>query len=80
MKSFKDLKRVIKNEKVKNFYTVQGQTQFFARKGDKPEKGGVDVETEGLPLFFVTLQFNHIYSVCVGKVKFPLLLCFSSVF
>ena len=32
----------------------------------------------GVATFFITLQFNHIYSVCdyVGKVKFPLLLFF----
>ena len=66
MKSFKDLKRVIKNEKVKNFYTVQGQTQFFARKGDKPEKGGVDVETEGLPLFLL-LYSSITFILCVSE-------------
>ena len=66
MKSFKDLERVIKNEKVKNFYTVQGQTQFFARKGDKPEKGGVDVETEGLPLFLL-LYSSITFTLCVSE-------------
>ena len=41
--------------------------KLFARKGDKPEKGGeggVDVEIGGCS-FFITLQFNHIYSACV---------------
>ena len=30
--------------------------------------------------FFITLQFNRIYCVCVGKVKFPLLFFGSLVF
>ena len=43
-------------------------TKFFARKGDKPVKGGggVDVEIRGLPLFYhFTVQS---YLLCVrGK-------------
>ena len=30
--------------------------------------------------FFITLQFNYIYCMCVGKVKFPLERYGSSVF
>ena len=43
--------------------------------------GGIDVEMGGCH-FFITLQFNHIYSVCVcvwGGVRLPLLLFGSSV-
>ena len=48
---------------------------FLLERGDKSEtwKGGVDVEIGGWH-FFMTLQFNHIYSVCVwgwgSKVPF----------
>ena len=45
--------------------------KFLLEREDKPEKGegggGVDVEM-GSCHFFITLQFNHIYSVC-GKSK-----------
>ena len=41
---------------------------------DNPEKGGggVDVEMERSPFIysFITLQFNYIYCMCVGKVQF----------
>ena len=38
-------------------------------RGDKPEKGGVDVGMRGGGSchFFITLLFNHIYCVCGGK-------------
>ena len=39
----------------------------------------IDVEMGGCH-FFSTLQFNYIYCMCVGKVKFPLLRFNSSVF
>ena len=54
---------------------TSGGSKFFNRKG------GVGVEMGGLPLF-ITLQFNHIYSVCVKskEVKFPLLLFFIQSF
>ena len=51
-----------------------GGTKHFARKGDKPEKGG------GGCHFFITLQFNCIYCVWGEKVKFGLLHFDSSVF
>ena len=45
-------------------------TKFFARNGDKPEKGGgVDVAM-GNCHFFITFHFNHIYCVC-GESKVP---------
>ena len=66
-----------------------GGTKFFARKDDKPEKGwrdwgggGVgggggqcDVE-RGLPLFLLLLLLYSLisFTLCVGKVKSPLLL------
>ena len=37
----------------KNWVTWGGGTKFFARKGDKPEKGGVDVEIGGVQLFLL---------------------------
>ena len=41
-------------------WMIKGRvTKFFARKVDKPEKGSHH--------FFNTLQFNHIYSLHVGK-------------
>ena len=58
-------------------------TKFFARKGDKPEKGGggggVDVEIRGVATFLL-LYSSIIFNVCEGKVRFPLLLFDSLVF
>ena len=52
--------------------------------GDKPEKGGgggegLDVEMAELSLFLL-LYSSITFTVCVGKVRFPLLLLGSSVF
>ena len=46
-----------------------GGFQIFCKRetGDKPEKGGLIQKWKGCH-FFITLQFNHIYSVC-GKSK-----------
>ena len=53
--------------------SLMGGRTFLIERGDKPEKGGgVDVEMGGGATFFITLQFHHIYSVCVGKVRFLL--------
>ena len=52
-------------EPSKNWVTWWG-TKFLLERGDKPEKG-VDIEM-GRSDFFVTLLFNHNYSVC-GKSK-----------
>ena len=60
--------------------SLMGGRTFLIEMGDKPEKGGVDVEMGGGATFFITLQFNHIYFVCVGKVRFLLLLFKSLVF
>ena len=47
---------------------------MFARKWLK----GLDVEMQmGGATFFISLQFNYIDRICVGKVKLPLL-CFNS--
>ena len=46
--------------------------KFFPRKGDKHEKGG-DVKM-GFATFLITLHFNPIHGVCVGKVKLSLIL------
>ena len=55
-----------------------GSTRLFARKGDKSEKGGVDVEMEGLPLsYYFTVQ-SHLLCVCVeSKVPFIIFRIFS---
>ena len=46
---------------------------FFPRKGDKHEKGG-DVKM-GVCHFFDYFTFqSHLWCVCVGKVKFSLIL------
>ena len=52
--------------------------KFFAIKGDKSEKGGVDVEMEGLPLsYYFTVQ-SHLLCVCVeSKVPFIIFRIFS---
>ena len=53
----------------------QGGTKFFARKGNKPVKGGGGgVDT------FLLLYSSIIFTVCEGKVRFLLLLFGSSVF
>ena len=67
-----------------------GGSKIFGRRRDNPEKWcwcrNVKVVVGGwrgggwLPLFFVTLRFNYIYCMCVGRVKFPLLCSHSSVF
>ena len=51
-----------------------GVRKFLLEREDKPEKGGgVDVEIGGCH-FFTTLQFSSItFTVCLGKVRFPLL-------
>ena len=46
---------------------------------DTPEKGGLTLKWM-VATFFITLQFNCIYCVCRGKVKFALLHFDSSVF
>ena len=61
---------------------------FLLERGNKAEKvgrGGGRREERGGgggggSLFFITLQFNHIYCVCMGKARFSLLLFGSSVF
>ena len=41
-----------------------GVQNFLLERGDKPVKGGVNVEIGGGGgQFFITLQFNHIYCV-----------------
>ena len=65
------------------FSHLGGGTKFFLERGDKPVKGGggVDVKMEGVATFFITLQFSSItFTVCGGKVRFPLLLIEFSVF
>ena len=52
---------------------------FLLERGNKAEKGWGGGGGGG-SLFFITLQFNHIYCVCVGKARFLLLLFGSSVF
>ena len=45
-----------------------GVQNVLLERGDKPVKGegGVDVKIgEGVATVFITLQFNHIYSVCM---------------
>ena len=42
-----------------------GLPKILLERGDNPEKGGADIEMRGLPLFFITLQFNCI--LCVGE-------------
>ena len=57
-----------------------GVQNFLLERGHKPEKGAgvVDVEIRGVPIFYYfTVQS---YLLCVGKVRFPLLLFGSSVF
>ena len=43
--------------------------KFLLERVDNTEKRGDDI-------FFITLQMNYIYGMCVGKLNFPLL-CFS---
>ena len=63
----------------KNRVTL-GVIIFLLERGNKPVKGeGVDVEMGGLPLFLL-LYSLIIFTVCGGKVRFPLLLFRSSVF
>ena len=45
-----------------------GGYKILLERGDKPEKGGLDVEMgRGVVTFFITLQFKHIYCVCWGE-------------
>ena len=60
--------------------SLMGGRTFLIERGNKPEKGGVDVEMGGGATFFITLQFNDIYCVWGGKVRFLLLLFKSLVF
>ena len=65
-------------------YDWEWEPNFLLERGDKAEKEGeretgVQLKMGGC-YFFIALQFSHIYSVCVGKVKFPLLLFNSLVF
>ena len=57
---------------------AMGYPPFLLERGDNPEKTGWCING-GLP-FFIILQFNYIYCMCVGKVKFPLLRFHSSIF
>ena len=41
-------------------------------RGDKPEKGGVDVEMEGVATFFTTLQFSSIIFTFLDLQSFEL--------
>ena len=54
---------------------LEGVQNFLLEKGNKPEKG-VDVEMgTGGCHFLITLKFISItFTVCVVKVRFPLLL------
>ena len=56
---------------------MEGGSKNFARKGRINLKRAVDVEMGGS--HFITLQFNHIYSVC-GKSKASFITFFPSVF
>ena len=61
-----------------------GVRNFLLERGDKPEKGGggggrgVDVEMRGSPLFLL-LYSSITFTLCGGKVRFPLVLFGSSV-
>ena len=56
-----------------------GSTEFFARKGDKPEKG-VDVKMGRGVATFLSLYSSITFTVWEEKLSFPLLLFGSSVF
>ena len=51
---------------------AMGYPPFLLERGDNPENDRL--------MFFIILQFNYIYCMCVGKVKFPLLRFHSSIF
>ena len=53
--------------------------KFLLERRITQRRGGVNVEM-GVASCFITLQFNYIYCMCVGKVSFPLLRFDSSVF
>ena len=56
----------------------EGVPIFLLERGNKPEKMGI-LKKWRMCLFFITLDFNHIYCVC-KKSKVLLLLFGSSVF
>ena len=62
----------------KNWVTLR-VPKFLLERGDNPEKGGL-CRNGGMPLFFITSQFNYILCMYVGKVKFSLIRFNSSVF
>ena len=58
----------------------KGVQNFLLKKGDKPEKGGGNVEM-GVGTSFTILQLSSItFTMCVDKVRFPLLLFGFSIF
>ena len=58
----------------------EGVQNFLLEKGDKPEKGGGNVEM-GVGTSFTILQLSSItFTMCVDKVRFPLLLFGFSIF
>ena len=64
-------------EKLSN---MGGDTIFFARKEGSTCKLGVDVEMAGCHFFSYFKIQSYLLCVCVGKVRFPLLLFGSSAF
>ena len=66
----------------KNWVT-SGVPIFLLKQRHNPEKGELMLKWEeggGVANFFITLQFNYMYCMYVGKVNFPLLHFDSSVF
>ena len=57
-----------------------GGMKIFARKGDKPEKGGLMWKLHGGLTLFYYFMVHAVQSHLEGKVRFPLLLFGSSVF
>ena len=49
------------------FQSLGGLPNFLLERGNKPEKGGL-IQRWRVATFFITLQFNQIYSLC-GKSK-----------
>ena len=64
-------------EKLSN---MGGDTIFFARKEGSTCKLGVDAEMAGCHFFSYFKIQSYLLCVCVGKVRFPLLLFGSSAF
>ena len=59
----------------------RGSEIFLLVRGDNPEKGGVNVEKGGGGVATFLLLYRSItFTVCEGKIRFPLLLFGSSVF